>query len=98
MNPSDAGQGDYLPVRNPVRGVEDQAPFDGIDGFDGALGLQEAAAVLAVVGFKIQHGDFRVLFFLHQIQNQAQLAVERFDIALGKRRSATTRLVVSGSK
>jgi hypothetical protein len=86
MNPSDAGEGNYLPVGYAVRGVEDQAPFDGVDGFDGALGLQKAAAVLAVVGFKIQHGNFGVLLFLRQIQKQAQLTVQHFDVAFGERR------------
>ena len=49
LNPSDAGEGNCLPVGYAVRGVEDQPPFDGVDGFYGALGLQEAAAVLAVL-------------------------------------------------
>ena len=86
MNPSDAGHGNYLPVGYAVCGVEDQPPFDGVDDFYGALGLQEAAAVLAVVGFKIYHGNFGALLFLHHIQNQAQLAVQHFDVAFRERR------------
>ena len=75
MNLPDAGQGNCLPIGYAVRGVEDQAVFDGVDGFYGALGLQEAAAVLAVVGFKIHHGNFRVLLFLDHIQNRAMHAI-----------------------
>ena len=75
MNLPDAGQGNCLPIGYAVRGVEDQTPFDGVDGFDGSFGFHVTAAVLAGIGFKIYYRDFGVLLFLDHIQNRAMHAI-----------------------